>query len=155
MITIITGSLNSGKTTRLIQHYETHRKGDGFAALKIMEGHQVIGFDALHLSTGEQKRLLTHQNVCSFIPETPMIGPYGLNQKTFAWMIELLNDMIKHQKSPVYIDEIGQWELNHQGFDAIIKKILDHPLDLICVVRDCWLDQVINHYQMSQTRIIT
>lgn len=149
MMILITGKQDSGKTTRLLTHYQNHLQGDGFALLKQMRGHDVLGFAAMRLTSGETHPFLTHQKEGIAIEHAMKIGPYLVDEDMYQKMIETFEAMIDQRIQPIYIDEIGRWELSGQGFDSIIKKSLQASLDLVCTVRDEFIDQVIKRYHIE------
>jgi nucleoside-triphosphatase THEP1 len=154
MTTLITGKQDSGKTTRLLEHYKIHQQGDGFALLKQMKGTDVLGFVAMRLSTGETKSLLTHQGTIKSEDHPMKIGPYLVDIDVYQEMMETYRNMILQKVNPIYIDEVGRWELSGQGFDAIIKEALRASIDLILTVRDSFLDQVMDHYHLHGTCVM-
>ena len=149
MMTLIIGEIDSGKTTRLLRHYADHSKGDGFALLKMMDGKRVLGFHAMRLSTGETHPLLTHQRGNEGFSGGMMIGPYLVELDMYREMMVQYHKMIDLRTSPIYIDEIGQWELSGQGFDGIIQRALDLDIHLICTVRDIFVEKVVTHYHIE------
>ncbi len=153
MKTIITGNINSGKTTALIEHYQTHKRGDGFACIKIMRGSRVHAYEALRLKTGERKLLTIHKNDydCA-MGEAQTIGPYRLLNRTIAWMENAMQTMKQHAVAPIYFDEIGPLEIAHQGFHAILKLCLE--CDYVVVIRKQCLEDAIAQYQMHDATIV-
>ncbi|WP_190285246.1 hypothetical protein [Clostridium sp. JN-1] len=53
MINIITGSVNSGKSTKLVNIYKSLGKGDGFFNRKIYNGNCYIEQEIVRMSNGE------------------------------------------------------------------------------------------------------
>ena len=62
--------------------------------------------------------------------------------------------MMKKGLSPIYLDEIGEWELSGQGFDSIFRKLLSSKNDLLVAVRKKLVTQVIAHYGLKDYRIL-
>ena len=156
MITIITGSINRGKTTKMIKHYQTHQKGDGFVSLKIMDIDHVNHYEAMKLSTQEKKVIMVHE--LDFLnknqEETVKIGPYHLIFNAFSWIEDEIRKMIQKKVSPIYLDEIGMLELKGEGFHHILCEMLASKLDLILVVRESLCHDVVSTYQMKDVHFM-
>ncbi len=150
MMILITGKQDSGKTTRLLEYYQSHKKGDGYVLLKQMREKDVLGFLAMRLSSGETHPFLTHQRQEIHEDSGMKIGPYLVDQAMYEVMIEVYESLIRHQVSPIYIDEIGRWELSGEGFDSVIQKCIDASVDLICTVRSEFVEHVIQKYHLGK-----
>jgi len=156
MITIITGSINRGKTTKMIEHYHTHLKGDGFVSLKIMDIDHVNHYETMKLSTQEKKVIMVHE--LDYLNKdqegTVKIGPYYLIYDAFSWVEDEIRKMIQKRTSPIYLDEIGMLELKGEGFHQILCEMLASDLDLILVVRESLRHDVVSTYQMKDVRFM-
>lgn len=155
MITIVTGKINEGKTTKIKLMYHEDKKGDGFIAIKKMDGTNVHSFLATKLSTKEQKVLMLHKNYYSesFI-SAGKIGPYLINLFTLSWVEKSIEKMIKKRVEPIYLDEIGVLELDGYGYDRILKKLIDSKLDLIISTRTDLLEKIKEHYNLKDVKVI-
>lgn len=155
MITIVTGKINEGKTTVLKRMYHEDKKGDGFIAIKKMDGTNVHSFLATRLSTKEQKTLMLHKNYYSesFI-SAGKIGPYLINLFTLSWVEKSIEKMIKKRVEPIYLDEIGMLELDGYGFDRILKKLIESKLDVIITTRSDLLEKIKEHYNLKDVKVI-
>ena len=127
MLNIVTGKINSGKTTYLKKLYETTQKGDGFLCLKFFDEETHIGYDLFHLVSGERVpfiRLKT--NLPKDWYEIFEIGKYSFSKEGF----EFAKNIIKNAKEePLYIDEIGPLEINQQsGFYELLKTQMNKEL---------------------------
>ena len=150
MITIITGNINTRKTTKTIEHYERNHQGDGFVSLKLMTNDSVDHYEMIKLSTQEKKILMIHKQ--SILIDKFMsldIGPYHVLKQTVLWVEEEIKQMIKMNVSPIYLDEIGVLELKNEGFHHILITLLEANLDLVLVVRDGLRQEVISKYHMK------
>jgi len=155
MVKIVTGKINSLKSTRLADYYTNNPIGDGFISKKVMKDNLVYGYDLVQLST---------KNVIPFIIRDSFwdgekkiiykMGPYCFYEKAFQFLEEKTDEFINNHVSPVYLDEIGVLELNGQGFDNIIKKLIKSETDLCLVVRDDLLDKVCERYGIDEIEII-
>ena len=155
MIKIVTGKINSKKTTRMMDLYLQDHQGDGFISLKTMSEQKVYGYHALKLSSREKRLLMVHKDF--YLSEffcIEKIGPYLIHPSVKQWVEQEIGKMIQKKVQPIYLDEIGALELSGMGFDDIFKKMVLSGLDLIIVVREDMIDQVVNHYQLKDVTII-
>jgi len=155
MIKIVTGKINSKKTTRMMDLYLQDHQGDGFISLKTMSEQKVYGYHALKLSSREKRLLMVHRDF--YLSEffcIEKIGPYLIHPSVKQWVEQEIGKMIQKKIQPIYLDEIGALELSGMGFDDIFKKMVLSGLDLNIVVREDMIDQVINHYQLKDVTII-
>lgn len=156
MITIVTGDINSRKTTKLLSHYGETKRGDGFVSVKVLSDNRVQGYQAMLLSTQETRDLLVHEAFyAGQFEKRGNIGPFVINSQTLDWVEAGIIKMIETRTEPIYLDEIGQLELNKMGFDAILRRMIASKLDLVLVVRTDFLDQVIKAYHLEKAKIIT
>lgn len=155
MVKIVTGKINSFKTSRLKAYYQNHLLGDGFLAIKTMSGSIVHHYDLMQLSTNELRPYIIRD---SFLKEPQairhQIGPYCMLESGCQWVERQIQDMIEKQISPIYLDEIGLLELKDLGFGPLLKRLLDLKIDLCLVIRQDLLDAVIQHFQIKKYEII-
>ena len=156
MIHIVTGKMNSGKSTTLGSIYQELKKGDGFISVKRMHYDKVHGYEIMRLSTNNLHPLVireefAHQDmkiVCQ-------IGPYLFLEDTLRIVENEIEEMIQSKVSPIFLDEIGQLELYDQCFDSIFRKMAESNLDIYITVREDLVDKVIDKYGIKEVEIIT
>jgi len=155
MVTIVTGGIDSCKTTKLTSLFAEAGKGDGFAMIKRLAGRHVRGYDARRLSTGRETPLVYREG---FAPDdlevACAIGPYLFAAKAFSDVVAVLRELIARRVSPLYFDEIGELELGGGGFDAVMKDMAASGLDLVLVVRDEFVPRVIARYGLSDVVLV-
>ncbi|MCF7932527.1 MAG: nucleoside-triphosphatase [Acholeplasmataceae bacterium] len=155
MVTLIQGRMNAGKTTRLIEHYQRHLIGDGFAAIKLMAGNKVMAYDAMRLSDSSRCQLCVHgPNSGEVFVGGESIGPYLFSQDALDMIDEAIEQMIAKKTSPIYLDEIGMLELSGKGLDRSLKAVIKAGLDVVLTVRSDLVDKVIGHYGLSSVVMI-
>lgn len=155
MHTIITGEINTGKTTKLIELFrKSGGQGDGFAARKIVKNGRVQCYEALRLSSGETALLAAHQDYAVDLGAIAFtVGPYRFRQTTVQWMEMVCDRLAKRNAGPVYFDEIGKLELAGEGFDETVRKLAQIP-EAVFVVRQVLLQRAIKRYGLKQYNIL-
>ncbi len=136
MISIVTGKINGGKTTKLKSLYDESKIGDGFISLKTMQDNHPIAYHMYRLTTEEKHLFICRDKTCKpemLIHET--IGPYHISASTYAWVNEIIQELIEQKIEPLYFDEVGLLEVNKKGFYPLIKTMIDSELDVVFVVR--------------------
>lgn len=155
MVTIVTGGIDSCKTTKLTSLFAESGRGDGFAMIKRLAGRHVRGYDARRLSTGVEIPLVHRRG---FEPEDLRvaceIGPYLFAKDAFDRVARELAEMVAARISPIYFDEIGELELSGSGFDASIAALAASGLDLVLVVRDEFVDRAIARYAFTRVTVV-
>ena len=155
MITIITGNINSQKTTKMIEHYKQHHQGDGFVSLKVMREEGVDHYDIMKLSNHQKKVLMIHeQQFNNHQDSSILIGPYHVIKESILWVEDEIKEMIKRKISPIYLDEIGMLELKNEGFHRILTEMIHSKLDLVLVIRDKFRQEVISKYHMEDIFLV-
>jgi nucleoside-triphosphatase THEP1 len=155
MITIVTGNINSGKTTKMIHLYEKDLRGGGIVSTKNMHGSLVHSYEAMNLINKENRPLMLHQQFADFpIDNKKMIGPYIINQATIKWIENVIIKLINEKMQPLYIDEIGMLELSGDGFHELLLIMLKSRLDIVMSIRSDLLNKVIEHYNIKDYKII-
>ncbi|OHE41175.1 MAG: hypothetical protein A2Y16_03915 [Tenericutes bacterium GWF2_57_13] len=155
MITIVTGGIDSCKTTKLTSLYAESGQGDGFAMIKRMAGRHVRGYDARRLATGAETPLVYRSG---FEPENLevacSIGPYLFAAAPFQAVKEQLRAMIADRVAPIYFDEIGELELSGSGFDDVMQELVASRLDLVVVIREEFVSRAIDRYGLQGCRLV-
>jgi nucleoside-triphosphatase THEP1 len=155
MVNIVVGGIHEGKTTKIIALYDEVNQGDGFACVKRIVNNQVIGYDALQLSSRKKYPFILK---AGFLPEDwescLTLGPYSFSSKTLEFIEEQIEEMLKKQISPIFLDEIGLLELENKCFDSILRKILAHSEVVYIATREQFLEKIIMKYEIKQKQII-
>lgn len=157
MIYIITGPINTGKTTWLINDYPKHSNSDGFACRKVFSNNIHIGYELIHLYNNESCQFIRK---IDYIPEKwseafRLGNHYSFNKEGFDFAAKITNDAINKKVSRFYLDELGHLELKNQGFADILKKLLEEKIDLVLIIRESLIDKVVEHYEITEYKIIT
>ncbi len=155
MITIITGPINSGKTTKMEDIFKSNREGDGFITLKLMGNDVVEGFDIMKISSKEIEPFIRRRgNELPEWKENCFLGPYTVSEEAVNWATKEIEEMINKDMFPIYLDEIGFLELNGKCFYKILKKMLNANGEIYISTRDENLDAVISKFDIKDVKII-
>ncbi len=155
MITIITGTIDSGKTRYLKKHFEKYAKGDGILSLKHYENGFLLGYDLFHLKSGKQTTFI---RLKTQLPENwkeqYTVGKFSFSKGGFIFADRVLRNM---ETGPVYIDEIGPLEiLDKKGFYNRLKELVDQNIDLLITIRSSLIDALHDEFELNgKTNIIT
>ncbi len=148
MIHILSGPVNSLKTTRLKSLYRG--KGEGVISLKRMEGKTVDSYLAQQLSTGIQKILFIREDRVPINYECgDKIGPYVMNSATLEWIEGFIRKELKNDRPIIFIDEIGKLELEGRGYHRIFLEVSAKARDLYFTCQTRYREQIISKYQLK------
>lgn len=155
MVKIVTGKINSCKSTKLKKYYDDSLKGDGFIAEKHMQGNFVQHYDLIHLSTGQRIPYIVRNDFYDGKEEIIyQKGPYLFYKSAFDTVEKMVDEFICKNISPIYLDEISLLELEDKGFHKVLKKCLASNMNLCLVVREDLIDKVLNKYQIRKFEFI-
>ena len=155
MIHIVTGKIDSGKSTTIADLYQRNQAGDGFVSIKRMHYHKVHGYDIMRLSTLETRLLVVrdefkhrdYQIACK-------IGPYLFLQDALAYVETTIRSLIADGVTPIYLDEIGQLELYDQCFHKVFAELVDSGVECYITVRHDLVPDIIDKYKLMDYDII-
>lgn len=155
MVNIITGEINSGKTSRLLNLYGEINRGDGFYCRKNYIANRYAGQMIVRLTTGESSCFSFKQN---FIPtgwdECYTYEDYSFSRTGLIFANKIAMEIVKENIQPVFIDEIGPLELAGRGFHEILNQFLYLETNLYLVIRASCLKEVINKYQINTFQMV-
>jgi len=155
MVTIITGPINSGKTTRMLETFESYDNGDGFVSLKLSEGRTIKGFDIMKLSTGETKPFIRRvEDLPAYWTENSRLGPYSFSGKAVDWVEGEIEKIISMGKKPVFLDEIGILEISGKCFYKAVRRMIDSGRDIYLSTRDEFLDGIKLEFGLVDAEVI-
>jgi nucleoside-triphosphatase THEP1 len=140
-INIVTGKIQSGKTTGLFKLLNTRYYVDGILSPIVNEKRVLY-----HIASKTIKRFEVDESN----EKTISIGNYIFLQESFDWANEKLIKGFSNKPDFLVIDELGKLELKGKGFYPSIKEILEIKenltTQLILVIRDYLLDEVLHYY---------
>ncbi|MGS0972274.1 MAG: nucleoside-triphosphatase [Candidatus Izemoplasmataceae bacterium] len=155
MINIITGKINSYKTTRIKKIYDEDKLGDGFISVKTMKEDKVLYYEFEHLKTGSKRISIIHTNhYPNQFTKYDQVGPYVFDLDYLKEVEQEIEQMIAQRVEPIFIDEIGLLEINKKYFYTILKKIVDSELEAYITVRNTLITSVIDVLKLKDYKII-
>ncbi|MFU8785859.1 MAG: nucleoside-triphosphatase [Candidatus Izemoplasmataceae bacterium] len=155
MVTIITGTINGYKTTKMHELYHLNKFGDGFLSIKKMIDDHVHSYNIMKLSTKETRLFIKHEQFFNNDFKIAFkLGPYLFNQEVFIWVHDEINHFIKNNVEPIYLDEIGLLELDNKGFHQTVLALITSNLNCVITVRKNLLKDIINHYNIEAFTLI-
>lgn len=154
MITIITGPVNSGKTTKMAAVYREMGTGDGFILPKIFMEGNYAGQNIVQLSTGIAKPFSLADRRFPKNREAFQYRNYSFCIEGQDFAEKIVNQAILKHVNPVFLDEVGPVELKGQGFFSLLQNLLARNADLfLCIRREC-LDNIIKVFHIEQYQLI-
>lgn len=151
-IYILTGSIQTGKTTKLLEWAKDRLDICGFL-MPDMDGRR-------HYYQIDKQVSIPFETDADTVEEIVKIGRFTFYQDTFAIAKNWLSHAHLTDKNWIIIDEIGKLELNNEGFEPEFSIFLQNmkrtsdDKSLIIVVREGLLDQVMRHYNLEDAIII-
>lgn len=154
MINIVTGRVNSGKTTKLINIFDTLKNGDGFCNRKIYVDGCYMGQEIVRISNGES-RLWSIKGIKpdkwnqAFCYES-----YSFSKEGLEFAENIIGSILNLDIEPIYIDEIGPLELQGKGFCKLFKRCLASNKEIYVVIRESCVEAVIDKYDIDNYKIV-
>lgn len=145
-IFIVTGAIQSGKTTSLSKWLQTSKNIFGILTPTIHKKRCFMDVYTKEIFAMEAAALATED----YLP----IGKFVFSKNGFNKAIQIINAAICKTQAYILIDEIGPLELQGLGFASILKKALaTKNITLILVVRDKLILEVINNFAIDTQKV--
>jgi nucleoside-triphosphatase THEP1 len=158
MVYIISGAVNSGKTSKMLEIYHKLAPGKtaGFISPKLYHNQTFLGYEIVKLPDGPRKTLaLLSSEYADDFSDPFQFGQFIFSQQAFLFgetiICQLLEDV---SVKDIYIDEIGPLELAGRGFCNILSKVLQADKNLYLCVRTNCLKAFLNSFNISKYKII-
>jgi len=164
VVKIITGKMNSSKTTRMVKNYNEEKTGDGIISKKIMIDKDVFGYKACRLSDNLEFPFMIHekfykkelsQNRDIVDNEfSTQIGPYMIYKRAMKKVNSIYKELIKKKVTPLYFDEIGKLEIQGDGFYKMLKKAIKMDIDVVLTIREDLIDDLVDKLNISNYEVL-
>ncbi|MFV0482550.1 MAG: nucleoside-triphosphatase [Bacteroidales bacterium] len=152
---IITGDINSGKSTRFLKYFSDFENRVGLYSKKLYdEGGVIVGYDLVLLPLGKTlpfimlREQVDEKNLDNYY----MQGCFAFSKEAFAAAEEYVRSF--PDDTALWIDEIGGLELKGLGYDSLLKVALESGRDIVIVVRQDLLGQVRDKYGIKEHEIL-
>ncbi len=149
MILILSGAVQSGKTTTLMR-WCMHRHDCGGILSPDVEGMRQL-YDVRY------KTFWPWQKSHRTSPTDQSVGRFVFDGESFSRAIDVLRrDLEDPAVRYLILDEVGPLELSGGGWDRWLRSALPFQQDksLILVVRDTLINEVIVSYKLEENQII-
>ena len=108
MVNIITGELNQGKTAKIFSIFQEIQSGDGFVSRKMFDGERFLGYEILHLKSGDNIPLAYHlDHIPEKWQEAARIGLFSFSGKGIEFGEKIIENAIDQNIEP-FIDLVTQ-----------------------------------------------
>ncbi|MFV0505368.1 MAG: nucleoside-triphosphatase [Bacteroidales bacterium] len=151
---IITGEVDSGKSTRFLCSYnEALNQTIALCSCKLYDSKgAIVGYDLV---------LLPHKVRLPFIilKECVDIADNYYSQGRFAFSKEAFIAADRYVQSfpnstPLWIDEVGKLELKGLGYDSLLRNAQKDLREIVIVVRTNLLCEVIDNYSIKDYELL-
>lgn len=144
---ILTGPIQSGKTTSLVKW--TENRNDVYGILTpLVEGKRVF--------MNVQSRQLFLMEAKEGETETLTVGRFIFSKNNFSKAVQIIRDGID-KDGWLIIDEIGPLELKGEGFAEILKEVLlrrQHKIILVIRDRDGMVEMVKEYFGLKNPEVL-
>ncbi len=148
-VVILSGTVQSGKTTSLLKHFSKTKAVGGFICPDV-NGARMMYFVS-------ESRVVPFQ-----IPQKEksiLIGKFAFNEEVINKACDILVHPLTLENDFVIVDEIGPLELKEEGYYQSLSILLESAknkvdLTIVLVVRQHLVADVISKFNLSEARII-
>jgi nucleoside-triphosphatase THEP1 len=154
-VIIVTGKVNSGKTT-ILEKLVSDEKSKGISptgiiARGVLEGETKVGFDVRDLSSGSSMPLA---RIGKMADHGFSVGKYSFSTHAFKFAQRAILNF--RRMGVVFLDEVGPLELNNEGYANCLRALLESDISRLYVaVRSDFLPEFSSKFLKSNpARII-
>lgn len=142
-IFILSGPIQSGKTTRLLKWCEGRNDVAGILTPD-MDGRRYF----MDVASKELFRMEATENEKNILG----IGKYKFSKAAFERASQILSNAINKNSGWIIIDEVGPLELKGEGFSEVIKKLfsISPQLNIVLVVRENLFATVLQYFNIQE-----
>ena len=145
---IVSGTVHSGKTTRLIKWLKDKNNVQGIIS-PIIDSKRFV----VNIQSDEKRKLEIDSG--SSQKNVIKVGKYIFDKSVFEWACEIILGSIKSNPDWLIIDEVGPLELQDEGLAKAVNKVFsekDYLLktNVVFVVREQLLNDFLHHSNLSE-----
>ena len=154
-VVLISGGIEKGKTSLVKEIIQELKQNNisvgGLFSPRIMEGETTVGYDVVDIMTNEQTgflRIANDKNSCN-------IGRFTILTKGLEAGLHALNVVNNSNNQFIIIDEVGNLELENQGWAPKIEELLKNSEShLLITVRDNLAERIIQKWNLNDYSIV-
>ncbi len=155
MNTIITGEVQSGKTTWCLQysHWLSERKYTvgGILCTEILSEGYRIGYDVSDIQANRSYVFGRLSSIADFTGEP--VGRYTISFEGIKYAEKAIQSALQNKCDMVFLDEVGYLELAGKGIFRIAKSAYQTVFNTTTVVRKSLLTSFLNHFNKTEPAI--
>jgi nucleoside-triphosphatase THEP1 len=150
-ITVITGAIGCGKTTRLDAYRKRAPKAAGIIARGLYESQNEkfkYGYELESLKTGERRLLLTSSPKSHLHP----VGRFFMDPDVLEWA---KTQLLEGMNAPMLVlDELGPLELEGGGYYDTFRTVLSsYQGELVLVIRSSILERMLHRLNLDFNQV--
>ncbi|MFM2156171.1 MAG: putative bifunctional molybdopterin-guanine dinucleotide biosynthesis protein MobB/MobA [Bacteroidota bacterium] len=148
-VIVLSGGVQSGKTTALLKHFSKLNAVGGFFCPDV-NGKRMMFFTS-------EKRVVPFQIAQQEVAVS--IGKFSFDDDVFNKACDILVNPLTLDNDWIIIDEIGPLELKERGYYQSLVKFFEiakqkKDVTILLVVREHLVDDVISKFNLSEAKII-
>jgi nucleoside-triphosphatase THEP1 len=157
-ITIVTGELHQGKTSKLKSLIKENPEIAGFICEAVFDIDQRIGYDLVFIPENTRVPFL---RLLSDLPDNSdklqyKLGRYAFLKRAFEQAEFSIKSILAklNDTTTIVIDELGFLEIDKKGFYEIGRLVLDAKCNLLTAVRKSSLEGVLAAFGIKEYNLI-
>jgi len=152
-VCILTGPIGEGKTTLLTLLAESLKKkgiaAGGILSPSVVENGQRVGYDLVNVADGTRERF----SRISDLPGWVKVGKFTLFEAGFHFGKQALDPQHNLNSEVVFVDEIGPWELQEEGWAESVQGLLKAGKPMVWVVRETLANEVVAEWNLTDYQV--
>lgn len=155
MIKIITGDIDSGKSTRFMQLYNQSDQDVGLFSKKLYgEDQQIIGYNLILLPKGrELPFIILKEEVLKSEKKNYLFqGRFAFLKESFIISEQYILNY--SDAEAVWIDEVGGLEIKNLGFANLLKTLIRSNQNLIITIRNILLEKFVKEFGVEEYEVL-
>jgi len=157
VIRVLSGAVNSGKTSHLRLETEKLPRCGGFLSPKVFQNEQCIGYDLFFLRSREQIPFIRKKAYCDPREELEeRLGDFGFYNSGFNAARRELKALSREDANlPVFIDELGPIELKGSGYLHGVLVVLQKMHNITLCIRTKMVNDMTDKLNIDKYMLIS